>query len=75
MKRVLSRPVLYSAFQRLMGGRRARAIFAREFIRPSEGMKVLDVGCGPADILEHQEGVDYWGFDISAAYVERARAR
>jgi len=72
---LLSRPAVYSAFQRLMGGRRARARFARDFIRARAGMTVLDLGCGPADILDHLHDVDYWGFDISAAYVERARAR
>ena len=35
-------------------------------------MAILDVGCGPADILAYLPNVDYWGFDISEAYIERA---
>jgi len=38
-------------------------------------MKVLDIGCGPADILAYLPGVDYWGFDISPSYIARARSR
>ena len=36
-------------------------------------MAILDIGCGPADILAYLPDVNYWGFDISEAYIERAR--
>ena len=38
-------------------------------------MRVLDIGCGPADILAHLPHVEYYGFDISELYIQRARAR
>jgi SAM-dependent methyltransferase len=38
-------------------------------------MKILDTGCGPADILAYLPGVEYWGFDISEAYINKAKAR
>jgi dTDP-4-amino-4,6-dideoxygalactose transaminase len=38
-------------------------------------MKVLDVGCGPADILDYLPDVDYWGFDISRDYISQACQR
>jgi SAM-dependent methyltransferase len=37
-------------------------------------MTVLDIGCGPADILAYMRDVDYLGFDINDAYIQRARA-
>jgi SAM-dependent methyltransferase len=33
------------------------------------------MGCGPGDILAYLPDIDYWGFDISNAYIERANAR
>jgi SAM-dependent methyltransferase len=38
-------------------------------------MRVLDIGCGPAEILAYLPDVDYRGFDISETYVARARKR
>lgn len=40
------------------------------------GDRVLDVGCGPADILEYlPQGIDYTGFDISERYIAAAKRR
>src|SRR5262245_7241447 len=74
VRAILSLPVIYSFFQGIMGGHQARMRFVEDFVRPYPGMKVLDIGCGPADILAYLPEVDYWGFDISLAYIERARA-
>jgi SAM-dependent methyltransferase len=71
---ILSHPIIYSSFQRIMGGHQSRSRFVEDFVRPHTGMKVLDIGCGPADILAYLPEVDYWGFDINDAYIERARA-
>ena len=58
-----------------MGAHQARKSFVANFVKPFPGMKVLDVGCGPADILAYLPNVDYWGFDISDDYVNQARKR
>ena len=70
---ILSHPFIYSSFQRIMGGHQSRSRFVADFVRPHVGMRVLDIGCGPADFLAYLPEVDYWGFDISDAYIERAR--
>src|SRR5262249_33209123 len=46
-----------------------------EYIQPVPGEKVLDIGCGPADILDYLPQVDYTGVDLSAEYIESARQR
>jgi SAM-dependent methyltransferase len=74
VRAVLSSPAIYSSFQALMGARRFRTNFADAFVRPHAGMRILDIGCGPADILAYLPGVDYWGFDISEAYIAKAKA-
>ena len=76
IRAVLSHPLVYSAFQSLMGAHQARLRYMAEFIRPFPGMQVLDIGCGPADILAYlPDDVAYWGYDISPQYIARAQAR
>ena len=36
-------------------------------------MKILDIGCGPAGILDFLPDIHYWGFDISEAYIAEAK--
>ncbi|WP_300454581.1 class I SAM-dependent methyltransferase [Accumulibacter sp.] len=75
VRAVLSHPLIYSSFQSLMGAHRNRQNFAANYVKPFSGMKVLDLGCGPAHILAYLPEVDYWGFDISEAYIAQAKAK
>ncbi len=75
IRAILSHPIVYSSFQTIMGAHGIRQNFVANWIRPFVGMKILDVGCGPADILAYLPDVDYWGFDISDAYIEQAKTR
>lgn len=73
VRAILSHPLVYSSFQLLMGAHKVRKNFVAEFVQPFKGMKVLDLGCGPADILGYLPDVNYHGFDISDHYIGRAR--
>ena len=75
IRSVLSHPVVYSTFQNLMGVHAVRSALLNRAIRPKPGMHVLDIGCGPAEILEYLPETKYWGFDISEPYIEQARSR
>lgn len=75
IRAILSRPTIYSTFQDLMGAHRFRVRFVEEFVRPFSECTILDIGCGPADILAYLPNVSYRGFDVSEAYIEQARAR
>jgi SAM-dependent methyltransferase len=73
---VLSIPFVYSFFQNVMGTHRLRINFVREYVRPLSGeSRVLDIGCGPADILAYLPPVEYYGFDISGAYINKANTK
>lgn len=72
VRAVLSHPRVYSSFQSLMGAHKFRTKFVTQFVRPFSGMAILDIGCGPADILAYLPNIEYWGFDISEQYIERA---
>lgn len=59
-----------------MGARRGRRDFSKNFVRAYPGCRLLDVGCGTAQILDYlPEGVDYWGYDINSEYIEAAQAK
>ena len=75
VRAILSHPFVYSAFQSLMGAHRSRQNFVANYVKPFTGMRILDVGCGPADILDYLPDVDYWGYDISEAYIAQAKSR
>jgi 2-polyprenyl-3-methyl-5-hydroxy-6-metoxy-1,4-benzoquinol methylase len=75
VRAILSHPIIYSSFQSLMGAHKARLNFVRNFVKPFPGMKVLDIGCGPGDILAYLPDVDYRGFDISEDYISQARKK
>lgn len=75
LRRLLGRPIVYRAFSALIGAEAARRRFVRGHVRVADGGRVLDVGCGPADLLPHLPDVTYVGFDANPAYIEAARAR
>lgn len=75
IRSILSNPYIYSAFQSLFGGRNARQNFVNDYVKPFDSIKILDIGCGPADIFEHLQQSEYYGFDISETYIKRARVR
>jgi SAM-dependent methyltransferase len=75
VKALLSRAPLYTLAQRTFGARRAYRRFADEHLHPAAGERVLDLGCGPGDILSVMPALDYLGIDASERYIAAARRR
>lgn len=73
--RVLEVPRAYQLFSNWVAGN-GRETYVREYVRPVAGDRILDIGCGPADIVrELPHGVQYLGLDASSQYIDAARAR
>jgi len=70
---ILARPEIYLLFSRLVGGIQVYRTLIRDHLRPEPGYKLLDIGCGPAHILNLLDQVDYTGFDLSPKYIEMAK--
>lgn len=75
LRNVLAIPAVYRSFSNLVGGPNARGRIISDFLKVKSGYNVLDVGCGPADILEFLPEVNYCGIDISPQYIAAARRR
>ena len=75
--RFLNQAGIYSALQNLLLRKGSRSRYVREFVRPFAGCRVLDIGCGPGDILAYlPESIgDYLGFDMNPDYIGAARRR
>lgn len=75
IRSVLSSPKVYDIFQDLMGAKKVRQELISKHIRPKQGLRILDIGCGTARILDHLPEVDYQGFDLSQIYIDEAIKR
>lgn len=70
---LLESSFLYSSFQKLTGALQAR-IKAVERLGIRPGDRILDMGCGPADILEYlPKDVNYTGLDNNKNYIKSAK--
>ncbi len=58
---------------RLLGSDQITRMFVETYVRPKSGDKLLDIGCGPAGILNFLPDVKYYGFDIDAGYIDAAQ--
>jgi SAM-dependent methyltransferase len=59
----------------ISGGGRRQATLVRDYLRPTAGMRILDIGCGPGQMLRLMPQADYVGYDLNPVYVEAARRR
>lgn len=75
LRSLLSSAKIYDLLQRVLGAARIRRALVRDYLLPQPGQRVLDIGCGTAEILSFMPPVEYVGFDPNPAYVETARAR
>ena len=74
IRSILAIPTIYRLFSNLIGGD-ARCLYVDKHIRPRYGDKILDIGCGSADILSYLPSVEYVGLDSSQAYINSAKKR
>lgn len=71
---VFSLAPVYRFAQKAIGADKVRAVLADEFIRASAADRIVDLGCGTADILDYLPECDYVGVDSSQRYIDDARA-
>lgn len=75
IRALLSLPQAYEGVQRALGSANYRRVVTDSIVRARPGDRILDIGCGPGDLVPHLPETTYVGFDVSAAYIASARAR
>ena len=69
--KVLTYPFFYSLWQKIMSGELVRANLVKNVINKNN--TILDIGCGPAKILESLPPVKYYGYDINKNHINYAK--
>lgn len=67
--RLLRFPWIYETFQSLMGAEKNLQRFVAQELRPTPGMRILDIGCGTGRLANYLGDVTYIGFEPNASYV------
>jgi SAM-dependent methyltransferase len=75
LRKWLRVPGLYKLFQDAIGGNRLRKWFIQTHVRAKPGDKVIDIGCGPGQILPWLPRVEYIGFDVNGSYIASAQQK
>lgn len=73
LRTILKSPIVYTNYQKLVGGYRARRKFVEDYLDANSNDRILDFGCGPGDILEFLPDLDYTGIDIDPIYIQKAK--
>lgn len=73
LQRWLKVPFLYNLFQEAIGGNALRRKFIQNHVRAKPGDKIIDIGCGPAQVLPWLPDVEYLGFDVNPSYIASAK--
>ncbi len=76
IKDVLSIPQIYDLWQLSIGDYKLRKIYCRDYVKAKSGDRILDIGCGPASMMNYlPENIDYTGFDESISYIKAAEKK
>ena len=76
LKKTLDNPIVFNSFEALMGVNKTRRILVKDFIRPMENSKILDIGCGTGDFRTYlPDYIKYVGIDNNYKYIDYAKKK
>ncbi len=76
IRSILSLPIFYNLLQNLLGAKKARKEFVNKYMQVSPNNRLLDIGCGTAEILDClPDNLTYVGFDASNDYIKMAKEK
>jgi len=72
---ILDRPFFYEFYHKLIGANYRTRVLINEYIRPQVGERILDIGCGPGNLVPFLPQCRYLGVDANPSYITAARRR
>jgi len=72
---ILNRPFFYESYHKIIGADYRSRVLVKDYIRPSRGSRILDIGCGPGNMLPFLPEGEYLGVDANPSYIASARQR
>jgi len=73
---ILGKSFFYKIAMSWMGADRGNTILVQDYIRPGMNERVIDIGCGPANILNYfPDSIQYVGIDYNSEYIQSAKLR
>jgi 2-polyprenyl-3-methyl-5-hydroxy-6-metoxy-1,4-benzoquinol methylase len=74
---IISTPWIYNLVQFVAGAKMYRNTMVKDFIKPFDGCKILDIGCGTGEYVNHVydycSTFEYYGFDGEGIYIDYAK--
>ena len=71
---LINNPFVYRLIQKLMSGTSFRKKIVQKNIK-NKKFKILDIGCGPAEILDYIPECEYYGYDIDKRSINFAKKK
>lgn len=72
---ILNRPFFYEFYHTLIGANYRSRVLVSDYIRPKAGDRILDIGCGPGNMLPFLPEGQYLGVDANTSYIAAAQER
>ncbi len=72
---ILDRPFFYELYHSLVGANYRSRVLVNDYIRPEPTSRILDIGCGPGNMLPFLPECAYLGVDVNDSYIAAARQR
>jgi SAM-dependent methyltransferase len=73
--KLITIPAIHKRLMFSLGADRAITRYVEDVLQPKADMKMLDVGCGPANVLAYLPPLDYTGIDLNGKHIAYARQR
>ena len=71
---LINNPIVYKFVQKIMSGTSFRKKIIQTNIK-KRNLNILDIGCGPAEIIDYIPSCKYYGFDIDKRSINYAKKK
>lgn len=71
--KLITIPAIHKRLMYSLGAHKAIARYVEDVLQPKADMRMLDVGCGPANVRAYLPELDYTGIDLNPEHIAYAR--